>query len=72
MLTLSYPQPSTKLQDIEEQLQSVALAYKAVQQADLTQPKLEDGLQTVEGEAAIQKYVEQLLGEMGQWWYCSC
>lgn len=72
MITIHYPQQDESLARIEEKLKSLSLAYKKQEDAEVKAPTLKDGTETVNGEAAIQTYLEKLEGELGQWYYCAC
>ena len=72
MITISYPAKDAAFDRVISKLKELTLAY---QLDDAQKPEeliLEDGQKTVAGEAAIQAYLEQLEGELGQWYYCSC
>lgn len=72
MITIHYQQKDQQLERIEEKLKSLTLAYKTQQDSAIQQPTLKDGLETIIGEPAIQTYLEQLEGELGQWYYGAC
>lgn len=72
MITIHYQTTDQRLSRIEEKLKSLALAYKTQQDAEVQEPTLKDGLETVKGDEAIETYLEQLEEELGQWYYCAC
>lgn len=72
MITIHYQQKDQDLERIEERLKSLSLAYKVEQDPAVKEPTLKDGLETAKGETAIQTYLDQLKGELGQWYYCAC
>lgn len=72
MITIHYQQKDESLACIEEKLKSLSLAYKKQEDPEVKAPTLKDGTETINGETAIQTYLEQLQGELGQWYYCAC
>ncbi|GAB5553623.1 MAG: hypothetical protein Sapg2KO_32140 [Saprospiraceae bacterium] len=72
MITIHYQQKDESLARIEEKLKALSLAYKKQEDLEIKEPILKDGTETVNGEPAIQTYLEQLEGELGQWHYCAC
>lgn len=72
MITISYPQKNAVLERVLEKLKELSLAHKATANPYINIIQLEDGISKVQGEAAIQKYLEELAGELDQWYYCSC
>ena len=72
MITLKFAQLTNESQQIEERLKELSLAYQTVSNLSSKQVELADGITTVQGYEAIQNYLDQLSGELNQWYYCSC
>lgn len=71
MIKITYP-PGPEVEQVEQQLKTLSLAYQKEENPNLSHPTLSDGIKQVEGLEAIQQYLEELSGELGQWYYCSC
>lgn len=72
MITISYPQKDTALERVLEKVKELSLAHRTAVNPDINVIQLEDGISKVQGEADIQQYLEELAGELDQWYYCSC
>jgi hypothetical protein len=72
MITLKFAQPTNESQQIEERLKELSLAYKTETSISSKQVELTDGTTNVQGHEAIQNYLDQLSGELNQWYYCAC
>lgn len=72
MITISYSEADAALERILEKLKALSLAHKTIVAPELNEIQLEDGIEQIHGEAAIQDYLEDLAGELRQWYYCSC
>lgn len=72
MITITYAKSDAELERILEKLKNLSLAHKLINSTEVAEIQLEDGIEKVQGEAAIQAYLEKLEGELGQWYYCSC
>ena len=71
MITLKYASGDAALNRVEEKLRSLSLAFQK-EENDSPEIRLEDSSRSIEGEAAILAYLEELEQELGQWYYCSC
>ena len=71
MITLKVP-AGQQHKSVEERLLSLSLAFKKEQSQEVTIITLEDGKTVVEGLEKIQSYLDQLQGELNQWYYCAC
>lgn len=71
MITLKIPTGQV-YKDVEERLLSLSLAFKKEQLEGITAITLEDGKTVVVGKEKIQAYLDQLQGELNQWYYCAC
>lgn len=72
MITISYTKADVELDRVLEKLKELSLAHKIVVRPTLDQVQLEDGSTKVQGETAIQTYLQELEAELDQWHYCSC
>ncbi|HKK76717.1 MAG TPA: hypothetical protein VJ953_16690 [Saprospiraceae bacterium] len=72
MITITYPKADADLERVLEKIKDLSLAHKTVASPATAEIQLEDGITKVQGEAAIQAYLEKLEGELDQWYYCSC
>ncbi|MEZ5042005.1 MAG: hypothetical protein R2828_19065 [Saprospiraceae bacterium] len=72
MITLKYAADNQAVDQIEEQLKSLSLAYKREIIPTLTALVLQDGKETYEGPEAIKAHLEKIQGELKRWHYCSC
>jgi hypothetical protein len=72
MIIISYPQKDAVLERVLEKLKELSLAHKTRASPDIKVIQLEDGISKVQGASAIQQYLEELAGELDQWYYCSC
>lgn len=72
MITLRYSNQVAELNEVEEKLKALSLAYKLEQQQDLKVLQLSDSGILLEGKEAIQQHIEKIERELKQWWYCDC
>lgn len=72
MITITYSKEDTALRHVLEKIISLSLAHQTVLEPTIAAIQLADGCVTVQGEAAIQQYLEELEGELRHWYYCSC
>ncbi len=71
MITITYRQPSQEVDLIKDKLASMSLAYKD-QVNDEHPIALRDNDDLYIGMESIQQYLQQLEGELNQWYYCDC
>ena len=72
MIVLKIPSEATKSLPIIDRLKSLSLAFRKEENAAVKEITLEDGQSIVEGTEKIEQYLDQLQGELHQWYYCSC
>lgn len=72
MIQIKYPEYNKEVEELEERLKGLSLAYKMEKSERLTQPSFEDGLTKVEGMDSIKEQLDKLQGELFEWWYGSC
>ncbi len=64
MLQLKYPERITAIKELEEQLTTLSLAYKATIDQTLNEPEIREGQTIVTGMENIIVYVNQLESEI--------
>lgn len=72
MMTLKFPQPSAELEEIEEALKQLSLAFRKEQDPALQYLVLEDGESIVKGPQEIKNHLDNLRDELPKWWFCGC
>lgn len=72
MIVLKIPAKEAKFLPIVDRLKSLSLAFRQEENAEVKEITLEDGKSVVEGVQKIEQYLDQLQGELHQWYYCSC
>ena len=72
MLIFKYPERTPAVQTIEERLAELVVAHQIQTDEQLKAPVLEDGTRMLEGTQAIHHHLDELQGELKQWWYCAC
>ncbi|MBX2876894.1 MAG: hypothetical protein KTR30_32550 [Saprospiraceae bacterium] len=72
MITLQYAERNGPVQEIEEKLKELSLAFRTESVAQLVNLQLIDGTKQVKGLAAIQAHLDELSKELHQWYYCNC
>ena len=72
MIILKVPENHKDANKIEDRLKSLSLAYKRVTEKKISDIQLADGATEIEGFKAIEGYLDQLQGELNQWYYCAC
>ena len=72
MITLKYGTKNAAVERVENYLEQLSLAYQIDEKRSNRKLVLKDGNLEVKGENAILEHLEELKGELGQWYYCSC
>ena len=73
MYILKYAQKDQAFREASEKLQSLSLGHKTTYQVRLKEVSLFDDRELVaSGLPAILEHLDQVSGELGQWYYCSC
>lgn len=72
MIEIHYPKASRQLEEIEEQLTSISLAYRLIYDNSMDDLKLVESSTVKNGNDEIRAYIQQLIDEKDQWWFCGC
>jgi hypothetical protein len=72
MIEIHYPGPSQQLEEIAEQLTSISLAYRLIHDEGSDDLKLVESKTIKHGSEEIRIYLQQLIDEKDQWWFCGC
>jgi len=72
MITLKYTTRNQQVEEVEERLRELSLAFASETTSGLQQLQLVDGLHQVDGFPAIQNHLEELSKELHKWYYCDC
>lgn len=72
MIEIHYSKASQQLKDIEEQLTSISLAYRLIYDGSMDDLKLVESRTVKNGNDEIRAYIQQLIDEKDQWWFCGC
>lgn len=72
MITLKYAIKNQQVEELEERLQSLSLAFASQTTNGLPQPQLVDGKDEINGFPAIQNHLDTLSKELHKWYYCDC
>ncbi|MFK7948024.1 MAG: hypothetical protein AB8G11_10555 [Saprospiraceae bacterium] len=72
MLTIKYKQHSGLIETWEDQLKAMVIAHQLVQDETIESPILTNESETVVGDIAISKYVDELAAYQEAWFACSC
>ena len=71
-MDLVYKEKTAKIETVEDRLKSLSLAFKLVESENADLPSLVDGKKSYIGYFKMNKYIDQLDREKGQWYYCDC
>lgn len=72
MYILQYPNSTAQVQELEDRLRQLSLAYKVEQRTELEEIQLNDGEKLVQGFTSIQLRLDALQAELRHWYYCDC
>ena len=72
MIVLKFSKKDNRVNELEERLRQMSLAFKAEQVPGLQAVVLAEGQQKMEGHEAIHTHLDKLAGELHQWYYCNC
>jgi len=71
-MILEYQVLSPAVQEIEDKLKELSLAFTKKQITKLKTPRLVDGREKISGHKAILDHLGTLAGELNSWYYCDC
>ncbi len=71
MIKLKFVEKDDPVTEILDRLKKMALAFKeeSLEQGEV---ELEHSDIQLEGEKAIHQYLDEIEGQLGEWWYCAC
>ncbi|MFT5834056.1 MAG: hypothetical protein ACI97N_001687 [Cognaticolwellia sp.] len=72
MLTIRYNQTTSALANWKDGLETLVMAHEFVQDSSIEQPILKTQSETVIGEIAISKYMDELAEFKKVWFHCDC
>ena len=72
MIVIRYNKKSEGINLIEERLKEMVLGHKLELMKNAKEVVLIEGKEKIEGFAGIHKYLDEIQGELKQWWYCDC
>lgn len=72
MITLQYAERNAQVEEVEDRLKSLSLAFESKTAAQSVKLQLIDGSKQIQGLAAIQAHLDELSQELHQWYYCNC
>ena len=72
MIKVRFSQRDNQLADILERLRHLSLAFREEEDRSVEEPELQDSDRKISGNAEIHDYLDEIEGQLGEWWYCSC
>ena len=72
MITLRFATRSEEIDQVEERLKEMVLGYEIKKSKKYQTVELVEGDERIIGIVAIQKYLDDIQGELKNWWYCEC
>ncbi|NRB49054.1 MAG: hypothetical protein HRU41_15370 [Saprospiraceae bacterium] len=72
MITLQYAERNAQVEEVEDRLKSLSLAFESRTAAQSVNLQLIDGSKQIQGLTAIQAHLDELSQELHQWYYCNC
>lgn len=72
MLTIRYKNNSPMIETWEEQLEALVIAHQMIQDDTIEVLTLKNASETITGEKAISKYIDDLAIFQTAWFSCSC
>ncbi|MEM1321715.1 MAG: hypothetical protein AAGG75_15765 [Bacteroidota bacterium] len=72
MYILKFAHHNPKTAALEEHLRALSLGFKTEEVTTLEAPELHNGKLLATGFEAITTHLEELAGELNDWYYCSC
>ena len=72
MITLQYAERNAQVEEVEDRLKSLSLAFESKTATQAVNLRLIDGSKQIQGLTAIQAHLDELSQELHQWYYCNC
>ena len=72
MYILQYSKTDQQVNELEECLREMSLAFKTKQDPALEEPTLSNGDLHIHGFKEIKAYLDKLNGELHLWYFCNC
>ena len=73
MYILKYDEKDAAFKEVEERMLSLSLGFQTTQQKGLDSVSLFDNEELIaNGKTAILAHLDEVSGELHQWYYCSC
>ena len=72
MIKLLYSEDSSQVEDIIELLRTYSFAFETKKDTSVKEIQLIEGKRSYTGKEDIYNYLEKLISEVGEWWYCQC
>ena len=73
MYILKYNENNDPFREVEERMRSLSLGFKIEQQKEMDTVSLYDDEELIaSGKTAILAHLDEVSGELHQWYYCSC
>ena len=73
MYILKYAHKDQETAEAEERLRSLSLGFRSEQQPELKEVTLFDDAKVIaQGLSAIQSHLDEVSGELPQWYFCNC
>ena len=72
MIVLQYSTLTDEVKDVKSQLESLVVSHKVEESENLDEPILISGDDRFSGKKEISAFLEELGGELQQWYHCAC
>jgi len=72
MVVIKYAKPSIELHEIIDLLRENSFAFRQEENKSLSALVLVQDTTEIVGYKRVKAYVEKLVSETHQWWYCQC
>lgn len=72
MFVLKFAEKNKEVQEVEDTLKQMSLAYSIEENEDLKEVILMEDETRFSGLEAINNHLDKLSGELNSWYYCNC
>lgn len=72
MIVLQYSTLTDEVKEVQSRLESLVLSHKVEETENLNEPILISGKDRFSGKQEISAFLEELGGELQQWYHCAC